>query len=350
MQIQSKMNTNKNTMKIENCSFIKMMLMLCVVIYHCILFWSENWFTENPVFKSEFLKFFSTWLGSFHVYSFVFVSGYLFFYLCYEKEKYQEFKSFLFNKVKRLIVPYVFIAVLWVGPIYCYFFGFDRNVLIHKFLWAEGPSQLWFLWMLFDVYMIFWLFRKFFYNYNVWGIIFVVILYGIGVLGNDIIPNVFQIWTACTYLIFFWMGFKIRQYYKIYERINNYLFWIVLDVFLFVMIQFIPNTGMVLKLINKGLTISLHVVGTIMAFVTLNELAGRVNQKCGKVIKMLSKFSMSIYLFHQQVIYFLIYILNGIVNPYINSIANFVAAMIVSIVISALLMKFRVTRFLIGEK
>jgi len=59
---------------------------------------------------------------------------------------------------------------------------------------------------------------------------------------------------------------------------------------------------------------------------------------------------MQVYLFHQQIIYVFITLLNGIINPYLNAAINFAASLVLSLLISALLMKFRPTRFLIGEK
>ena len=59
---------------------------------------------------------------------------------------------------------------------------------------------------------------------------------------------------------------------------------------------------------------------------------------------------MTIYLFHQQIIYVCLYALNGLVNPYIHATINFIVAMISSSIISLILMKFKSTRILIGEK
>lgn len=59
---------------------------------------------------------------------------------------------------------------------------------------------------------------------------------------------------------------------------------------------------------------------------------------------------MAMYLFHQQIIYFTISALNGVVNPWINAGVNFVAAIAGSLIISAVLMRWKATRFLIGEK
>ena len=43
------------------------------------------------------------------------------------------------------------------------------------------------------------------------GFFIAIIFYGIGIIGNSIFPNIFQIWTAFRYIIFFLIGFKIRQ-------------------------------------------------------------------------------------------------------------------------------------------
>ena len=59
---------------------------------------------------------------------------------------------------------------------------------------------------------------------------------------------------------------------------------------------------------------------------------------------------MPIYLFHQQVVYVLIYCLNGVLDPYIHVGVNIVGTMLVSVLISSVMMRFKWTRILIGEK
>ena len=56
------------------------------------------------------------------------------------------------------------------------------------------------------------------------------------------------------------------------------------------------------------------------------------------------------YLFHQQIIYFSLTILDGVVNPWINAGVNFIVATVGAYIISAILMKWKITRFLVGEK
>lgn len=108
--------------ELDNCTFVKTVLMLIVVAYHSILAWSGSWFTAISVERSEILAGIASWLNSFHIYGFTLVSGYLFYYLRYEKGKYGQFIPFLKQKAKRLLVPYVFVVAVWVIPFSALFF------------------------------------------------------------------------------------------------------------------------------------------------------------------------------------------------------------------------------------
>ena len=123
-------------------------------------------------------------------------------------------------------------------------------------------------------------------------------------VGSMVLPNVFQILTACQYLPLFWLGFKIRQYgSKNLMKIPSPV-WIAVDVLLFILVQYLSGfDATIIKLINLGLTFLLHIIGALMAFVVLQKLANRVNWKESKVSSVLSKNSMPVYLFHQQVVY-----------------------------------------------
>ena len=80
--------------------------------------------------------------------------------------------------------------------------------------------------------------------------------------------------------------------------------WIAKDVLLFILVQYLSGfDATIIRLINLGLTFLLHIIGALMAFVVLQKLANRVNWKESKVFSVLSKNSMPVYLFHQQVVY-----------------------------------------------
>ena len=236
-------------------------------------------------------------------------------------------------------------------PFAVFYLDYGIFEIIKKFVLGTSPSQLWFLLMLFFVFMIFYPLTSFFEEHNVGGAMTVIAFYGIGFVGSMVFPNIFQIFRACMYLPLFWLGFKIRQYgSKVLMRIPS-LVWVAADVLLFTLVQYLSGfDATIIKLLNLGLSFLLHIIGALMAFVVLQKLANRVNWKKSKAFSLLSKNSMPVYLFHQQVIYVFISLLNGVINPYIHAGINFVGAMVVSLLISTLLMKFKWTRFLIGEK
>ena len=187
------------------------------------------------------------------------------------------------------------------------------------------------------------------------GWVVVVAFYGIGTIGEHIISNVFCIWTACKYVIFFYIGMRIRVKSENGETLLTERFpwfgWLVLDLILFVGSLWTRGyRGVVMKAASVGLGLLLHIVGAIMAWCILQMLANHVHWQNSRVFNKLSVYSMPIYLFHQQIIYFTITVLNGVVNPWINAGVNFVVAIVGSYVISAILMKWKVTRFLVGEK
>ena len=65
-------------MNLKNTRFLKTILMLLVILGHACAFWSGSWFTKNPVYASVGLKMIYSWIGSYHIYAFTLVSGYIF--------------------------------------------------------------------------------------------------------------------------------------------------------------------------------------------------------------------------------------------------------------------------------
>ncbi len=346
----STISIDKQT-ELSNCDFVKVVLMLLVVVYHSILYWKGNWFDCSPAFSAGGFYIVAEWLNSFHIYAFTLVSGYIFYYLKCEKGKYNKFLPFVINKVKRLLIPYAFVALVWVIPFAVYYFDYSVSDIIIRYGFGVSPNQLWFLLMLFWVFVIFYPLSEFFQKNNIIGIVILIAFYGIGIIAEALLPNIFQIFRACSYIPVFWFGFKVRQYGSLYLRKIPMLVWIIVDVVLFTLYCVISRMdGIIFTLVNYGINFLLHIVGALMSFVILQELANYVRWENSKLFNFFSKNSMSVYLLHQQVVYVLISLLNGMINPYIHAGINFVGAMVTSLLIATLLMKFKYTRFLIGEK
>ena len=129
------------------------------------------------------------------------------------------------------------------------------------------------------------------------------------------------------------------------------IIWLIFDIGLFVLYQYVQSyDGFIFTLVGLMIGFLLNIIGAITAFLTLQKIANRVKWHKSRVFSFISKNSMPVYLFHQQIVYVFIYLLNGVINPYLHATINFVGAMIISLAISAIMMKFKWTRFLIGEK
>ena len=83
--------------KLDNCSVVKMVLMLVIILYHSTVFWKGDWWDSDPFFQSKILGYFAGWLNSFHIYAFSLVSGYIFAYKI-ERGSYQSYSAFIIKR------------------------------------------------------------------------------------------------------------------------------------------------------------------------------------------------------------------------------------------------------------
>lgn len=333
------------------CNFAKTVLMLLVVLCHSAAFYGGNWFRVCTASETnEVLAILSSWLGTFHVEGFTLISGYIYYYIKYEKEGYQDFRKYIKNKFKRLLVPYIAISLFWIIPIGAFFYSYSLIDVIEDYALGESPSQLWFLLMLFNVFVI--------YDYiltkiKCGQIVLVFILFASGIVLGNVVPNIFQIMTSMRYLLFFYIGCMIRKKYSDMQSDKMLIFGII---FLFVNLVFFTllNTdifengiiGKVMSLLSRNLC---DVSGAIMAFLLLSYLASKLRWD-NKIFTNLTIVSFPIYLFHQQIIYVLLWNFQSFINSYVMCALNFLLSILVSYYISLILMKHKFTRFLIGIK
>ena len=259
---------------------------------------------------------------------------------------YQKYLPFLGKKAKRLLIPYAFIAIIWVIPVYIYFWGTED--VITKFVLGTSPSQLWFLLMLFWVFLLFWPISKIADEKPILGTLIVCILFCLGVVA----PNYFCINSGLQYILYFYLGFLIRKYdlgNRILYKIQS-IFYILLNVMLFIAVQFIKKyDSIIFSLLSLALNVFLHTISSVGIFVLLQKLVNRYLQN-NKVLIFFLKHSMVIYLVHQQLIYFSIGWFNAIVPPIALVLINFAFAITISTIFSYLMSKTKVTRFLVGSK
>lgn len=351
---------NKKKELLENTDYIKVVLMLLVLIYHCLALWlKEGWFNQRPVHNSQILSFFGSLLGNLHIYGFVIVSGYIFAYLKFEKYKYKTYKDLIINKAKRLIVPYIFVSIVWNTPFYLLFYKPSIINYIQNYFLGANPNQLWFLLMLFNVFIIAYLLCWKISNNKYTSFTLLILLFLIGSFLGKIIPDYFQILNSFRFLLFFYIGMeyrknehKINSIMEKIPRIFGYVFVIVL-IIVFVCYYKLQNTNDLLisqKILKYFLRFIFNIFGSITLINLLNIIALKFKYKDCKIYVFLKQYNFSIYLFHQQIIWLLIEFFNGKISNLLLVLLNFICSFVIASIISVLLAKFKVTKKLIGVK
>jgi fucose 4-O-acetylase-like acetyltransferase len=346
------------SIELKNCTQIKAILAILVVLYHSTVFWGGNWFAQSPIYESKAIAFFSSWLNSFHIYTFILVSGYIFYYAMYEKNKYTHFFDLVLKKIKRLIIPYIFICITWAAPFYSVFFHTSLAELIEKFLLGISPSQLWFLLMLFNIFCISYFFSHLAKSHPFFSVIIMAVICIVGYLMMSLnIPNYFQIESTFIYLPFFFVGFWIRQYGTELLRFMRIPSWI----YLICMVLPFGAVSCIEHFVISGNRVCFWLKGSLILANTLVSIFESIAcfillQRALIIIKYRSKWfeflmknNMTIYLLHQQIIYVVITFFNGKVSPFVNVGLNFCIAIVLSSIIAIFLSSWRITRPLIGQ-
>lgn len=196
------------TETLQNCDFIKLIMMLLVVLEHAIAVTNDNWFNLD-IQRNDDLHLISWTLDQFHIFAFALISGYIFHYLQVERNHYPLFRDFVKKKAMRLLIPLLFVAIIWVLPMNSVFYGAGFNESL--WLLIEGPSQLWFLYMLFGVYIIGWLLSDYIVKLGWLLLPVMAFVYFLGLGGLKYLINPFQIWRVFMFFPFFYLGFMIRR-------------------------------------------------------------------------------------------------------------------------------------------
>lgn len=329
--------------QLENCTFVRTALMILIVFYHSCVFWTNEWFMAGKVIiPSQSLSLVSRWLNSFHVYCFTLISGYIFYTLKFVHGRYQKYTTFVANKAKRLLVPYVFVSAIWVVPISVWLTGIEWPEILKSYILGEGPSQLWFLLMLFWVFVVIWPLSDYLNKHSIQGMIIMIGIYLLGRKLSGVVPNIWGFVMALQYEIYFYLGFLIAKR-KILINYKNTILWLFVSVVLWLTVKriYLPNA-------LKELLV--HATGAIAWFYMLQLILQKSNFGRYGFLRVLANNSMTIYLFHQQLIYISIVCLNGKINPWMHAQVNFMFSLIMSLLISVFLKKNKYIRFLLGEK
>ena len=323
-------------MKNQRIVNLRALAILIVVLGHSIILYSSEWNLYTTTVTCTLLDIIKKNINLIQMPLFFSISGYLFFY---SQSKEKLFLDFVKDKSKRLLLPFVIFAFLWLLPIrlllkYPYYQNVSPLYLIFKdILWGQDNGHLWFLQTLFLLFIIMFYICRFLYRKNSFclyitiGIIFLFLsVFSSELFNIHILNNFFK------YCIWFYFGFLINKYEKFF--INNYSKVICL---LFLFFSYI----FYYKFLN--ITVIQYILTTNFILVLYNYMTDKYNI----ILYKISSNSFGIYLFHSPLIYITFTYLSE-KNPIIVVSINFILWGGLSYVLSHIIKKSKL-KFIIGD-
>ncbi len=333
-------------MKDKSISIIKTYMMIAVVLYHSMMFYTgTSWFTYiEPKGHFKIIELLAFFLNSFHVATFVAASGYLFFYKNYNSDK----KKIIKKKIDRLILPFIFTTICWVLPFEMIFFKPNIKNIFLKFFLATSPRQLWFLLMLFWNFVVFaYVIKKIKFNKKTLLIMYFISSI-LGVAISKLTLDIFQIGNAIQYLLYFYFG-GFLYHKKNYIEINKKIFMIVIIPIILLYPSYLLNisNSLFAKIIYHLIMPCIKCCEILIIFIIARKIAQfKINNT--KINEILENNSFGIYLFHQQIIYVIITIINNKLNVITQITISLIISILLSIVICNILRKNKISKKMFG--
>lgn len=224
---------------------------------------------------------------------FTFISGYLFEYLFKNKGKYRDFLSFIKNKVKRLLLPYLIFGIIFMIT--------TNDFRPYDLIFKGAYWHLWYLPRLFWCFICAWMLNKWIKNHIVRLILLPILLFY--PLAQLHIPPFIGMQETSNWFCWFYMG---MIYWDYKETIINTLkrFYIsgilLLTIYLF-QIWFFP--------VEYGERTWLSIFSTCAIVTLLYYLFHQIqntNNLISRSLISLSKYSFGIYIFHNWIGVYLI--------------------------------------------
>ena len=307
--------------KLNQISFLFVFATILVVVGHCdiTLDYKKLW-----IFK---------WVYTFHMPLFFLVSGFLFAYTNpVEKMRQLDERRFLWKKVKRLLLPYLFISsVIFVikslfikteqmqHPV-----TFDVESYLNM-LFFHPVGFMWFLPTLFVIFILFVFIHPFVWNkyLQIGGVILFFLL---GVVVPDI--PFFEISSAIHYSGYFALGIVYCAYKKLIDDLFWKYCWYILPVSFALSAWLIDNV----------------IVAALVGILFSLSLSLAVESRCGEKIIALSNYTYTVFLlsyFPQMFIRGPIAHAFPEVNQYALSIISFIAGFFVPVLIGSLVVRLK---------
>lgn len=325
-------------------AILRLISIIIVVFFHAYGMTYANHLPVNiaSIYQNQYEAFNQSYLINIAMPLFTVISGYLF---CGQlfKKKYSSFINLIWQKVKRLLIPFYFFTVL---------FMITTNSISLPPFYTGGYWHLWYLPMLFWCFII-----TYFLHYIVLRnkkIEFcVLLLFFFLVLVDKFLPRFLGLYNVTKWYYWFYLGYIVKHYESnIFLAIKQYhLIYIAFIVYFITGILLYSEYG---KDTIHGLIASTVAIVCIWYLVRLIDWQ---NLPINSLLMSFSSCSFGIYIFHN---WLEMYMLSNIAQQifpiaywaenhiYLFPFAFASIAFIISWVITRLLLKCRIGKFLMG--
>ncbi len=322
-----------------------------IVFYHCLAFNAGVWGNfGNPIAYSQFALPVIYNIAYVALDMFVLISGVLY-YRIGQTGKYDDVWAFVNNKARRLLVPYV----VWGVVVCLLFYGHEEPMDL-----LSGISHLWFLLMLFDVFIIAALSKRFWNRLNLKQSVFCfllllpvesIVVKTCLVLSDGEWTPPFAIPAALAYLPIFYLG-MITEKFRLYDRLRLSRATSCLLVVAFYAIgssvyYFHPDFPFLYQWLPACLLF-------VVAYSSMRKASAPLGGgKLWSVVSLLDKYSLSIYILHHILIFLYLYYVPGgqgfMIQHYIvMPLLLFIAVSALSLLLSYMLSCMPCAQYVIG--
>lgn len=277
-------------------SVLRVCSMMLIVLFHSLCFYSGAWWYLHSEIVPLW-KVISAPTVKIGLTTFILISGYLFGYMYLKKGKYRDIKSFMVNKFRRLMIPYLFWGVLMIITM----------PMVH-IAWLNlftGLAHLWFLLVLFELFVIMIVLTRIGFGENSSLLVeFIIILLSFIILyvwkTVSTHHHVLCIEEMLHYLPSFIIGFCCAKYQEV--KVNKLLLFVLFVLGLLLML--------ILSLFDYPDSNTLNrILAIIVSMSTMFLLRNSTLSVCqSRVFKNLDNNSMGIYIFNQIIVFLLLLI------------------------------------------
>lgn len=316
--------------------------MLLIVLFHSVCFYIGAWWflcTEVvPLWKTIAYP-----LEMIGLTTFVFISGFLYGYMYYEKGKYRDVIPFLNKKFRRLLIPYIFWGILMIATM--------PTVQISWINLFTGVAHLWFLLMLFELFVIMVILNRLGIvggaNHKIVDLSIVIFSFGLVYVWKIYSIHRFALGIegALFYLPIFLIGYFFAKY-RLFAKTSFRLYFmsIVIGAILAFLLSIYdcPDFSTLYRIPC--------VIVAVSAFLLLKTSSLSSNQSA--ILSNLDDNCMGIYILNQIVVFILL--LNPIINNYLSQhvylgfLLLFIISLFIPWTLSYLIKKVKYFSFLLG--